>query len=100
MFAILIDNILLGFWTNQPGDVFIANTIDKLELDATKVKLIYFNKLKKPDFFRFNIDNSITIEEKIVTIDPDTLVEIISYADVKTIEGQVYYENGTALTAC
>jgi hypothetical protein len=100
MFAILVNNQLLNFWSNQPGDIFIDNTIKGLKLKVDQVKLFYYADLDKPEYCSFDPDGTLYVQEKIITANPDTQEETVSYNTIKTIPGEVYFDCGLMVKTC
>jgi hypothetical protein len=99
MFCFLINNEFYNFWANSPSDIFVEATINGLNLDRNNLKIIYFPKLRKPEFFTVNEDNSISIKEKIESVNENNEV-MISYNIIDTIQGDLYYHNGSMLINC
>ena len=103
MFLILVNNVVLSFWGNKVGDIFIENTIQNLHLDSSQVKLLHFPQIWNIPEFYSQSGNNLTVQNKIVTptlSDSDIFIDVISYEDIEIHEGVLFYDNGEKLLDC
>lgn len=112
MFCIFINDLLLNFWANQIGDVFIEATIRGLKLDQSNVDLnFYFGIDSIPKFYEFDQDKKLIIKKELITIneivtqnengeDVVTQEEVKSYEVDKIIEPIVYFSKGLMIKPC
>ena len=112
MFSIFKNDLLLNFWANQVGDVFIDATCRGLKLDKSVVDLnFYFGIDSVPKFYEFDQDKKLIIKKEIITINEvvtqnelgeDELIreEIKTYEIEKIIEPIVYFAKGLMIKPC
>lgn len=112
MFAIFKNDELVNFWSNQVGDIFIANTCKNLKMDEEQVDLVHFVSLESvPEHFEFSASKQLIIlEKKIDIIDvPSTDAEgnpvviqeeQISFIIKQTLEPEVFFAKGLIVKPC
>lgn len=112
MFAIFKNDELLNFWSNEPGDVFIAATCKGLKMDEGQVDLVYFIGLDAiPEHYEFSTSKQLIIKERHVDIievpstdaEGNAIVvqeEQVSLVVKQTLEPKVYFSKGLMLHSC
>lgn len=112
MFCIFNNDLLINFWANQIGDIFIDATIRGLKLTQSLVDLNYYPELDSvPAFYEFDQDKKLIIKKEVITyeeqVSTDTegneltaLVEVKSYEIDKVIEPIVYMSKGILIKQC
>jgi hypothetical protein len=112
MFCIFNNDLLINFWANQIGDIFIDATIRGLKLTQSLVDLNYYPELYSvPAFYEFDQDKKLIIKKEVVTInevitqneagdDVTTQEEVKSYVTDKVIEPIVYMSKGILIKQC
>lgn len=112
MFAIFNNDLLLNFWSNQNGDIFIEATIRGLKLDQSKIDLnFYFGIDSIPSLYEFDQDKKLIIKKEVTTINEIvtqnelgeqvvTHEEIKSYEIDKIVEPVIYFAKGIMIKPC
>jgi hypothetical protein len=112
MFAIFKNDELVNFWSNQPGDIFIAATCKNLKMDEGQVDLVHFIGLGSiPEHHEFSPSKQLIIKEKHIEIIevPSTDVEgnptviqeeQISFIIKQTLEPEVFFAKGLMIKPC
>jgi len=112
MFAIFKNNELVNFWSNEPGDIFIAATCKSLKMDEAQVDLVHFMGLDSvPEHHEFSASKQLIIKEKRVDIievpstdaEGNEIViqeEQVSFVVKQTLEPKVYFSKGLMLHSC
>lgn len=102
MFAFFISGGFYGFWSNKPGDVFVAATARALGWDLQALTLLYFPITQAPKVFRFNDELDLVIQKQNF---PEAEGEEGEPAepfleDIEVIQGEFYYRNGGQIKTC
>lgn len=100
MFSFFISGVFFDFWGNKPGDIFVENTVSKMNWDNSLVSLYYYPGIpvRRPESFSFDENKNLLIQEKQVTIEGD--VEIEELVTISTIPAVAYVVNGEKVLAC
>lgn len=110
MFIFFLNDVFFSFWANKPEDEFFDLTIKGMKWNPSTVSLFYYPDIpvNRPEFFRFDEDKNLIIQEKQLsepieiqveggqtqTVQEEILV------DVQTITGVAYVINGEKLIQC
>jgi hypothetical protein len=112
MFSLFVNDVLNNFWSNSPGDIFIAATCRALKLDEGSVELNYYFGLDNvPQFYDFDANKNLILKNEVKTIVEESSVnelgetvitqsEVITYETYKTIEPIVYFSKGLMIKPC
>lgn len=110
MFAFFIGNEFKGFWANKVGDVFFDNTCEKMGWDKNTTILSHYNGLKDSDLANSLVSpNEITIREKSTSLvdsgevdenQEPIMIEQDDFVVVKTIQADLFVNNGVMLINC
>lgn len=107
MFGLFLDDVFKDFWGNCIGDIFLSNTCLKLELDPSRVDLVYYAGIKsRPSHFVFDVNKNLVIQNQIIT---PTQIAILDENDEPVLdinglptyysEDVITYETASTITA-
>jgi hypothetical protein len=112
MFAIFKNDLLLNFWANQVGDVFIEATIKGLKLTQSEIDMnFYFGIDSIPSFYEFDQDKKLIIKKEVISFVDEVSTdaegnEVISQVEVKNyevdkiVEPIIYFAKGLMIKPC
>jgi hypothetical protein len=99
MFLFLKNGEFFSFWSNSVGDVFVENTIKNLELNPSEIKVFFFSELQEAPKFYAVSGTSLVIKKQIITV-LDNGTEEESFVDEKSIQGELFFDNGKMIKPC
>lgn len=111
MFAIFKNDVLVNFWENKIGDVFIMNTCSALGMNLSQVDLVHYDGLNSiPDYFDIDESKNITILERTVTTIPavvdengaiiESESETESFTAIESKTANPFFLKGTMIEPC
>lgn len=120
MFLIINKDILVNFWGNSPGDIFILNTIKNLKWDKEEVELYFYPGLEKiPGYYRLTEEKNLVLQNntQVISMEPQTdesggavldefgnpiMLEVAQEVleEVETIQAIAYFSKGVMLLPC
>lgn len=99
MYGLFSKNNLVGFWSNNPGDVFLKSTMQMLNLDSTETELFYYAGLESvPEKYEFSADKKLLIKGDVTKTVDDVVV--VEEDIINVVEPEAYYSNGIYLKSC
>lgn len=100
MFAFFIDNVFFDFWGNKPEDIFVDNTVAKMQWSISEVSLYYYPNIpaRRPAIHSFDESKNLLIQEKVITIENE--VEVEEIITTSTINAVAYVVNGEKILPC
>lgn len=112
MFGLFLNDVLKDFWANNPKDIFIEVTCEKLRINKDQVDLVWYEGLfEVPKHYEFDASKNLVIKKEVVrTVDVITHDEqgneVVTQQEVteleldRVVQGEVFFTKGLMVKPC
>lgn len=110
MFGLFVNGEFKGFWSNKVGDVFFDNTCNKMEWDKSQTIMVHYQGMKESEIEHTLVSpNEVVIRNKVTNLvdsgeldenQQPIMIEQDDFVVVKTIQADLFVNNGVMLINC